>query len=484
MDILGDDTGGAGEPDRQKLAASLKKLESYLVELRQERVTAERALDAQSEFVTTICHEVRTQLGAVFAFSDLLLATDLDETQSDYADQLKHCAGELLNLMNNVLDHAKLSEGKLELAKIPFSFSKMLESFGRTLDVRCAAKGLETNMTVTGELPDMALGDEARIRQVLMNFADNAVKFTEEGAISLHVERLASDDKRARVRFSVRDTGVGFDQQMREQLFSAYEQGDESTAVTYGGTGLGLSIATKLVEMMGGKIGCDSVLGEGSIFWFTTLVEPVEEEPHFAAQNDDAPAEATAQPAGPDAGAADDIAVEDDGLFEAGDELAAPLTPPQRPQTQGPAHILVVEDNRVNQMLVTTYLTKFGHTFSVVDNGFDAIEAVQRHYYDLILMDVHMPEIDGLETTAEIRKLGGRWATMPIIAVTANVLHARRQTYLAAGMNACLTKPIDAMQMLNTITKHLQIERSATAELPERADNDDADLFEDTVEFV
>jgi signal transduction histidine kinase/CheY-like chemotaxis protein len=459
MSILRDELIGIGEADRKRLAGSLNRLEEHLRDLKDDRDRAERALETQTEYVTTVCHEVRTQLGAVFSFSDLLLGTGLDATQRDFATQLRSCAGDLLALLNNVLDNAKLSEGRVELVAEDFSFHDLIASVSRTVCARCRAKDLRCAVTVSGDVPAILAGDRMRINQVLMNLVDNAIKFTERGNITVHVERLASLDDRVRLRFSVRDTGTGISEAAREHLFKAYSQVDRAANGAYGGTGLGLVIAAKLVSLMGGKIGCDSIPGEGSIFWFTTPLDTM-------ADHDTADAELFED---------ETVAV----VADDGDGDVEPAPPPLNADGTRPAHILVVEDNRVNQMLVATYLTKFGHTFSVVENGGDAIEAVKHQYYDLILMDIHMPDMDGLQTAQEIRELGGHRAMMPIIAVTANALHARRRTYLQAGMDACLTKPIDAMQMFTTIADHLQ--DPATRRLPMRAHNDDSDLFRETV---
>ena len=313
---------------------------------------------------------------------------------------------------------------------------------------------------MTGDLPSILEGDPMRIRQVLMNFADNAVKFSDHGTVSLHVERVGTYPGGVVVRFSLSDMGIGIPEYDRERLFQPFEQAGGAAA--HGGSGLGLSICAKLVELMGGQIGCNSTPGQGSTFWFEAWLNRA-----ASVQGDD-------DDLFVDAIGVADAAWHEDGDGQSGEMLSA-----------RPSHILLVEDNKVNQMLVTTYLSKFGHTYSIAESGYDAIDAIKANHFDLVLMDLHMPEIDGFQTTAAIRKLDGQRSEVPIVALTANLLHARRRSYLEADMDACITKPVDAMQLFKTISHFIEHGRdSRTAGAQVRPPPGDAAYYSDSREFA
>ena len=429
----GDDYANGVKLDPTNLDASLKKLEEYMVGLKFERTSAQRALRAQSDLVGTVAHEMRTALGNIYAFSDLLLGAGLNDEQSQYATGLKQTADGLLVLLNDVIDHTRLTKGRLELSKRAFDLHELLASFAATLNARCHAKGLTSTVDAVGDLPNILEGDPTRIRQILMNFADNAVKFSEQGSVSLRAERVGTYPGGVVVRFSLTDTGIGISADARDRLFKRFEQADASIAETYGGAGLGLSICAQLVDLMDGQIGCESEPGEGSTFWFEAWLNRASE-----IQIDD-----------------DDLFVDAPSTPEASPEIVADEDEEEIPAAR-PSHILLVEDNKVNQMLVTTYLSKFGHTYSIAESGYEAIDAIKADAFDLVLMDLHMPEIDGFQTTAAIRKLDGRRSNVPIVALTADMLLARRRSYVEADMDACITKPVDAMQLHKTIAHFLE----------------------------
>ena len=427
----GDDYVNGVKLDPANLDASLKKLEEFMVGLKFERTSAQRALRAQSDLVGTVAHEMRTALGNIYAFSDLLIDADLNEEQLQYATGLKQTADGLLVLLNDVIDHTRLTKGRLELSTRAFDLNELLASFAATLNARCHAKGLTSTVDAVGDLPNILEGDPTRIRQILMNFADNAVKFTEQGSVSLRAERVGTYPGGIVVRFSLTDSGIGIPEDARGRLFERFEQADPSISETYGGAGLGLSICAQLVELMKGEIGCESVPGRGSTFWFEAWLDR-----------------------------ASDIEIDDDDLFVDTPAVSGALEDAEEVEEEvpvtRPSHILLVEDNKVNQMLVTTYLSKFGHTYSIAESGYDAIDAVKHDEFDLVLMDVHMPEIDGFQTTAAIRKLPGDRANIPVIALTADMLLARRRSFVEADMDDCITKPVDAMQLHRTIAHFLE----------------------------
>ncbi len=460
--------------DPNNLDASLKALEEYMVGLRIERTSAQTALRAHSEFVTMIAHEVRASLGAIFAFADLLLGTKLDKEQHEYADHLRITADGLLNLLDEVLDHTKLTEGRMELSDRPFKLNELIAAFSLTLEARCAAKGLTPSVLVADDLPSELEGDSMRIRQVLVNFADNAARFTETGAITFQVDRIASLPDAVKIRFSLTDTGAGFDADARERMFKPFQQAEDTTAETHGGSGLGLAICTKLVELMGGEIGCESVPGEGSKFWFDVSLKQVrpdrvDDDDLFA----DGPAavNAEAQAAGHE--------------FAESNKAATGSRPAPGPlRTARPCHVLLVEDKPVDQMLVATYLKKFGHSHALAQNGFEAVDMIKATKFDIMLMDLQLPELDGFQATKAIRRLGGERGNIPIVAITANMLHARRKSWKEADMDACITKPIDALHLFKTIAHFRDKGRDMPKPPPDLTEGDDNGLLDGSEELA
>lgn len=400
---------------RQDLAARVRELEQALAAETQARGAAEAASTAKSELLATVSHEVRTPLGAIISMADLLLATQLDTTQRHYAETLQQSGRGLLTVLNDILDYSKLEAGGFELEPVPFAFAELMQSVASAMAVRAEEKGLDSALTMAPDCPDHVIGDPVRIRQVLNNLTDNALKFTETGSVGLAVG-CSSEGADIVLRFEVRDTGIGLSDAQIARLFQPYVQADSSVAVKYGGTGLGLTIARRLAELMGGALGCESVEGQGSLFWFTVRVTA---------------AKAAAPPA--EAGAARESAF-------------GPLR----------GHVLVVEDNDINQMLIAAYLEKFGLTFTAVKTGRDAVLQLKETDVDLVLMDIMMPELDGLQTTRFIRALDGDASKVPIIALTANAMKGDRESYLAAGMNDYVSKPINAKDLFTAIAAFLR----------------------------
>jgi CheY-like chemotaxis protein len=400
----------------QDSSAIIEQLCRALAEQRGAREKAESENAAKSELLATVCHEVRTPLGAIISMADLLLGTQLDARQRQYAETLQQSGRSLLAILNEILDHSKLEAGRVELDEAAFDCIALMRSVSAELDARAREKGLASRFDCADGFPAELKGDPIRLRQILNNLIDNAIKFTERGSVRVRAG-YGEDGDDVMLRFEVADTGIGMSQEQIARLSESYSQTDSSVAIKYSGTGLGLSIARRLARLMGGDLGCESTARAGSMLWFTVRLHLVQARP------------ADTAPAKPRAG-------------------GGPL--------QG--HVLVVEDNHVSQMLIETYLEQFGLRYTVAKNGQQAIDLLRSQKFDVVLMDIMMPVMDGIEATRQIRALGGPAASVPIIALTANVMKGDRETYLAAGMNGYVTKPIGAADLFNALAEHHGIE--------------------------
>ncbi|WP_022880391.1 ATP-binding protein [Microbacterium sp. B19] len=409
-------------------AERLRRRERELsVSLERARDAALAATSAKSTFLATMSHEMRTPLNAILGMNELLASTDLDPVQRDYADRAAASGSLLLDVVTDILDFSKIEAGAIDLVAAPFDLRRLVSSTVTVLSFAAESKGLTVAADYEAAVPTYVMGDATRLRQVLVNLLGNAVKFTAAGEVRVRVTRGAGPDA---VHFAVTDTGIGIPSEALQRIFEPFTQADESTTRTHGGTGLGLSICDALVRMMGGRMHVESEVGRGSTFSFEIALA------------------ATAPPA--DSPRA---------VVRIGRDPSAPRptgeTEPPAPQRDsaavvtasvglpgvGALNVLVAEDNPTLQLLSTQILSRLGHRSAVVGTGADAVDAVAREAYDIVLMDIHMPVMDGLEATRAIRAAGDAIRQPYIIALTAGATEQDRDDCLRAGMNGYVTKP-------------------------------------------
>jgi signal transduction histidine kinase/CheY-like chemotaxis protein len=369
------------------------------------------ASHAKSEFLANISHELRTPMNGILGMLNMLMVTKLDPEQRDEVETAQRCAYSLLAVLNDVLDVSKIEAGRMAIESVPFDLRLVIEDCVKAHAALGANKGVNVSAFIADDLPRRAIGDPLRLRQILTNLLSNAVKFTERGSVTLNAHR--SDDA---IVLTVSDTGIGIAQDKLEIIFEKFTQADTSISRRFGGTGLGLAITRSLVEMQQGTIGVSSTLGEGSTFTVTLT---------YAAAEEHEPAQEAA--------------------------IASSLAS---------VRILIVEDNQVNQKLVSSLLQKNGYTVSIAGNGVEALQLLEREEFRMILMDVQMPVLDGLETTRLIRG-HTRWQGIPIIAMTARAMEGDKQSCLSAGMNGYISKPIHAAHLLSVIEEFVMSGQSS-----------------------
>ena len=405
---------------REALRRVNQRLEEEIAERKIAEEAARAANRAKSEFLANMSHEIRTPMTGVLGMIDLLRFSELSAQQNEHLEMARSSADSLLTLLNDILDLSKIEAGRLELAPVAFSIRRSVAEAVRMFEVSARAKALSLTTHVDANVPDALFGDPLRLRQVLVNLVGNAVKFTAHGRISVHVGLETEDASETVILVRVSDTGVGIPAEKLQLIFDPFRQADGSTARRYGGVGLGLTISSRLVELMGGKIRVESEAGKGSTFSFTARVS------HAAP-------EATAQLAQASSGAP---------------------APGRAGSLQRRLRVLLAEDTVVNQKLVAELLKKDGHEVVVVGNGGEAAAAAAANQFDLVLMDVQMPVMDGFEATTAIRQAenGGARRT-PIVAMTAHAMKGDEQKCIQAGMDDYLSKPIHFTELRDMLEK-------------------------------
>jgi signal transduction histidine kinase/CheY-like chemotaxis protein len=408
-----------GEVDRERryTAHSHQVMREEQASLVKQQAEAVAANQAKSRFLAMMSHEIRTPMNAVLALTQTLLDEKLEPKINKSIETIRDSGNNLLRILNDILDYSKLEAGQLTLENLAFSPAGVTQNIASTLEPRATTKGLRLTCTGDEDLPPALLGDAGRIRQVLLNLAANAMKFTATGSVTVetHCTKRSADE--ARIVWVVRDTGIGIAAEKITALFQEFTQADNSITRRFGGTGLGLAISKRIIDQMGGTITVDSVEGQGTSFRFEVSFPITDATPAESQDESDIP-----------------------------QRLKAALQ-----QLGRPLRIMVAEDNATNQFIVTQLLKHLDIRVDVAANGCEAVALVKSASFDMILMDMQMPEMDGLEATRAIRQMGGKFATIPIIALTANAFAEDVVACREAGMDDFVAKPINKNTLLSKI---------------------------------
>ncbi len=394
----------------------LKEMEAEQKRLTLEKEVAEATAKARSEFLSTMSHEIRTPMNAVIGMSHILLQDNPREVQVPNLKILKFSAENLLSLINDILDYNKLESGKLNFEKTNFNLNDTINSITHSLKSKIKENNNQIIINLDENIPENVVGDPTRLAQILNNLLSNASKFTKDGTITLDINLNKEEGEQVSLDFAITDTGIGIPEDKLEHIFESFTQACSSTTRKFGGTGLGLAIIKKILEHQGSEINVKSTVGEGSTFYFTIQLEK---------------------------GVAQEIA-----LIEEETNLKS---------LKG-MKVLLVEDNKINQLIANRFLAKWDISYDVADNGAIALEKVQNNDYDLVLMDLQMPTMDGYTATAKIRNLqDSKYQKLPIIALTASAMLEERNRVYTVGMNDYVTKPFNPSELYSAINRHANV---------------------------
>jgi len=385
-----------------------------VTQIKEKEYELKKANKAKSKFLSTMSHEIRTPLNAVIAISNILLMDEPRDSQLDNINALKFSSRHLLNLINDILDYNKLTSGKLHFDNSPFNLRQIINGTINSFSFSAREKGIHLSTTVSSMVPDGVKGDSLRLSQVLTNLLGNSVKFTNEGHVELEVDIIEESDDKIKLRFSVHDTGIGIAQEKLKNIFERFTQAETHTTRMYGGTGLGLAITKQLLHLQNSRINVESKLGEGTTFWFDLKFDKLIKK-----------------------------------------ELIR-IDPEQETQFDLKGmKLLVVDDNQMNLMVIEQFFDKWNVQYDSATNGNQAVEKVKVKAYDVVLMDLQMPVMNGYEAVAEIRKLGGGHSNLPIIALSASVSNEVIVKVVDAGMDDYLSKPFDPIDLYLKLNKLL-----------------------------
>lgn len=402
----------------------------FVKDILQAKEMAEHAMQAKANFLAMMSHEIRTPMNAILGMTRLTLGTSLNEEQQDYLECVQSSADSLLIILNDILDLSKIEAGKLKLEITPIHLKGLIHDVTRLFSSAAIAKNIQLTNYLSPDVPSYILGDPVRLRQILSNLLNNALKFTSKGYVDIKVSLCqVSKKKYIGLQFSISDTGIGIPEDKLELIFAPFSQADSSTTRHFGGTGLGLTISSRLIELMNGKIWVESQLGKGSTFHFTVVLEALDQESLISLENQEKNTK------------------ENEKKYQIQPNINKDKI----------YYILLVEDNVLNQKVATILLKKMGYEVEIANDGLEAINLLKSKDYDIVFMDMQMPNLDGLEATQRIRATGSdvKNPHVPIIAMTANALQGDRERCLAVGMNDYISKPIHIDDLQRVLKKIL-----------------------------